>query len=410
MKKLTKTQKIILIIVIAAAAVIGGLFLIWALAGESEPELVEVPDVVGLYFEDAKDILKEAGFTVDVSIKPLPQDSDEESELKEGQIMEQDPEGGAMAEAGSEVKLYIAGPPGEYDEEDDPDETGEPVEVPDLTGKTQANAEYAIKAAGFIVGLVGTDYSDLPKGTVISQSPKAGQLAPAGGRLNFTLSLGPEAELVTVPNIKGMTESQAKQALQAVGLVYKQGNNITVNNLNDIGKVMDQRPSAGSSVEKGAQVTGDPGVGFTVKFIGWDNTVLKTEVVARGGNATAPSPPARTGYTFDKWSASFSNVQGNITVQALYTANPPAIIYFDVIVYTSDANKGTVSGGGTFEVGQAVSFDINYYAKPGFMIDYVVFPDGTYMIIDSTSIRLTVPSMPARDINATVMWKVDPNP
>ena len=63
---------------------------------------------------------------------------------------------------------------------------------------------------------------------------------------------------------------------------------------------------------------GPAGAEFTVKFVDWDGTVLKTEVVYSGNAATAPETPSREGYTFVGWSADFSKVFSNLTVTATY--------------------------------------------------------------------------------------------
>jgi len=66
---------------------------------------------------------------------------------------------------------------------------------------------------------------------------------------------------------------------------------------------------------------GNPVVYFTVTFVDWDDTVLKTENVRYGNSATAPSDPTRDGYTFTGWDFDFANVTQDITVIALYSFN-----------------------------------------------------------------------------------------
>ncbi len=51
-----------------------------------------------------------------------------------------------------------------------------------------------------------------------------------------------------------------------------------------------------------------------------DGTTLKTETVSVGGSATAPAAPAKEGYVFTGWDKAFTNVTGDITVNAVYTA------------------------------------------------------------------------------------------
>lgn len=57
---------------------------------------------------------------------------------------------------------------------------------------------------------------------------------------------------------------------------------------------------------------------YTVTFMDWDGTILKTEEVEAGGSATAPSNPTREGYNFIGWNTNFSNVTSDLTVTALY--------------------------------------------------------------------------------------------
>ena len=65
----------------------------------------------------------------------------------------------------------------------------------------------------------------------------------------------------------------------------------------------------------------EPEPTYTVTFYDWDNTVLKTQTVVKGQSATAPAAPTREGYTFTGWDKSFTNVQANLSVKAVYTQN-----------------------------------------------------------------------------------------
>lgn len=67
--------------------------------------------------------------------------------------------------------------------------------------------------------------------------------------------------------------------------------------------------------------TPEPEPTYTVTFYDWDNTVLKTQTVVKGQSATAPAAPTREGYTFTGWDKSFTNVQANLSVKAVYTQN-----------------------------------------------------------------------------------------
>lgn len=59
---------------------------------------------------------------------------------------------------------------------------------------------------------------------------------------------------------------------------------------------------------------------YTVTFADHDGSVLKTENVNEGGSATPPETPERTGYYFDCWNGSYTNVTADVTVSASYLA------------------------------------------------------------------------------------------
>lgn len=68
---------------------------------------------------------------------------------------------------------------------------------------------------------------------------------------------------------------------------------------------------------------------YEVKFVDHDGTVLKTQTVVHGGNATAPSNPTWEGHTFSKWDKSFTNVTSALIVNAVYVATMYTVTFVD---------------------------------------------------------------------------------
>ena len=72
---------------------------------------------------------------------------------------------------------------------------------------------------------------------------------------------------------------------------------------------------------------------YTVRFLDWDGTVLNTQTVVYGNAATAPANPTRTGYTFNEWDNTFTNITGDLDVTAMYIINTYTV--------TFESNGGT---------------------------------------------------------------------
>lgn len=90
--------------------------------------------------------------------------------------------------------------------------------VPDLFNIPQADAEDAIVASGFSVGSVSSANSSIvPAGRVMGQSPSAGGLVLYGSVIDLVISAGPQ--IVSAPDLTGMTEAEASDILTSLGLV-----------------------------------------------------------------------------------------------------------------------------------------------------------------------------------------------
>jgi hypothetical protein len=141
---------IVLLLVVLAA------LLLYNLAGDDAPQ-ERVPDVVGQDVDDATDVLEDAGF----SVRTTEVESEAESE---DTVLAQDPSGGSLADAGSEVRLDVAVEP----EEEEPDTVT--VSVGDYRGRSYDAVASDLSQLGLRVRRSNTGSGTAP-GTVSDVDP-----------------------------------------------------------------------------------------------------------------------------------------------------------------------------------------------------------------------------------------------
>jgi len=126
------------------------------------------------------------------------------------------------------------------------------AKVPNVVGKSQADAESAIEKAGFSVAVTKVYYDTVAKGKVIAQQPEADSSVNKGSEVQIVVSLGKGTGSATVPSVKGKSESDASNAISDAGLKTK-----VVRDYSDSvakGKVIDQFPASGSKAAAGSEV------------------------------------------------------------------------------------------------------------------------------------------------------------
>jgi len=166
-----------------------------------------VPNVSGRTFNEAKKILDDAGFDVEV------QDSIYSDTTAKGLVLKQVPEGDATVKISRTVYLTVNRfvPP--------------VVEMPNLVGFTYRSAELQLKNMGLRVG--DTIYvQDFARNSVREQHyQNGGIIAPGtkiqqGSTIDLYLSSGKGESEFTVPNLVGMTYESAKNLLESNGLSF----------------------------------------------------------------------------------------------------------------------------------------------------------------------------------------------
>lgn len=129
--------------------------------------------------------------------------------------------------------------------------TPEMVEVPDVEGFTEAAATKALEDAGFVVVVKRKVNEAVAPGTVIGQDPPAGEQLEKGATVTLTVAKSPN--LVTVPSVVGMTESEAGTTIEAAGLSVGTTSTQSSSTV-PAGEVISQDPAANTQVAGGTPV------------------------------------------------------------------------------------------------------------------------------------------------------------
>ncbi|MGH9001028.1 MAG: PASTA domain-containing protein, partial [Acidimicrobiia bacterium] len=162
---------------------------------------------------------------------------EENDQFDKDVVFAQSPEPGTRVEEGEEVTLTVSGGRGN-------------VAVADVTGQSLDDAEIALEDAGFDVRARPEASDTVPRGAVIRTEPPAGTEAVRGSEVTIFFSSG--VELVSVPDVTGLSEVAAARELGAADLNVE-----TASEASDTveeGLVIRTEPPANSSVAKGSTV------------------------------------------------------------------------------------------------------------------------------------------------------------
>lgn len=201
--KKSKKKKIIIISVIAAVVVIGAIVGILVYNNSKkqaeENKEIEVPNLVGRVYDEVVEEYSKQGIEI---IKDKVEYS---SEQPEGSVISQTPEKGTKTKD-KKIKVVVS-------------KGQKMVEVPDVTGKDIKVATYELEdTLGFKIEREDVVSEKVASGIIISQDAKKGETLPYGSTIKLQVSKGDGKETVVVPNVLGKTESDAKNALEALGL------------------------------------------------------------------------------------------------------------------------------------------------------------------------------------------------
>ncbi|HJT04416.1 MAG TPA: Stk1 family PASTA domain-containing Ser/Thr kinase [Pseudonocardiaceae bacterium] len=213
----------------------------------SGPNEVEVPNLLGLDRTQAQASLQQAG----LMLSPDQRQQVVQDDKDVGRVQVQDPPAGRKLAKGKSVTITVGVPP-------------ETFGVPDVVGTNVEQAQRNIAVAHLTAQIQEVD-SAVQRGQVLKQNPPGGTTVKAGSTVTLTVSRGNQAQM---PNLHGLTETQALATLQRLGWTGTLHEVFTeVNDPTQVGLIVAQDVPAGTGFTRDQTIT---------VTVGRDNTPTST--------------------------------------------------------------------------------------------------------------------------------------
>lgn len=296
---------------------------------EEKSEKVEMIDLLGKTYEEAKAELNKLGLGI---AKGNEVSSDE---YAAGQIAGQSKNKGDKVEKNTTITVDISTGAGE-------------IQVPDVRTLDLESAEAKLNTEGFTNVQIEYQYNnEVPARNVISQTPEAGASAKKDDQIILNVSRG--AELVKMINVRGQSQTDAQNAITALGLTIASVKSDYSDTVPE-GSVIDQSIAEGQMVNPGTGVTLTVSLGKQIETYSLDNysittknagipkdaenitaniTLYKSEGEDRLNSWTATSFPfsvsmgnienCSTGYFVIDWTWTVTDEEGNVTDDSTQT-------------------------------------------------------------------------------------------
>lgn len=190
---------------------------------------IEVPDLISKTVEEAEAFLEDTGFTI--IVKESVESSDEEA----GTIIEQYPKAGRRVKGSQSIEVTVT-------------KGGDVIKLKNYENKEISVAESELRALGLIVKIERTHNENIPVDYVISQYPAKGTSLTEGDSVTLYVSDGVGDGEIVVPNLIGMTKSEAKRRIEQENLVV--GSFDYQNSSKAKDTVIKQSVAGGDSVEE----------------------------------------------------------------------------------------------------------------------------------------------------------------
>ncbi len=226
---------------------------------EQQDDKIEVIDVSGMTFEEAKDALNELGLGIEI------EDAETSDEVEAGLIISQDIEAGFKVDKNTTIKVIVS--------------LGKEVAeniIPDIITMKQDKATALLQGLPYsLIVSVKYEYSDsIPMGEVMDVYPKIGTSIKAGSKITITVSRG--VEEIALPNLEGKSETQAIAELEELGfknivIQYEESDEV------EQGYVISQNPAKNKKATKDAEITIVISSGQKTRYYRYETTITIPE-------------------------------------------------------------------------------------------------------------------------------------
>lgn len=200
---------------------------------EKDSEQVEMIDVTGMTYEEAKKALNK----IDLGIKDGGTQASERYDA--GEIIFQSEDKGDMIKKNTTIVVVMSSGVGE-------------VSVPDVKGLDETSAINKLQDNGFKYSRDYANSDTVASGQVISQTPDVGAKAKKGDSISIVVSQGKAP--VVVPKVVGKSETDARNELSGAGLTVT---SVTKENSDTVaaGNVISQSIADGKYVDAGSNIS-----------------------------------------------------------------------------------------------------------------------------------------------------------
>ena len=232
-----KKKKRAIIIGVAAAVILAlfGILYVSGIIGGGGKE-VTVPDVKGMSYSEAKEVLEAKGLKIEKADEPIASEK-----IEKGKIVSQTPSKNSKVKKGRTVRVILSAGNTE-------------LKVPDLKGLSYKEAKTLLSEMGLQISKGDeVDSDSVAEGLIASQYPSAKTKVDKGDIITVNISKGKKDAVI--PKLVGTTftsESDVSATLSKYG--YKLGKVSYEESYETPGTIIKQSPDAGTTAEKNTTV------------------------------------------------------------------------------------------------------------------------------------------------------------